>query len=98
MKTNKLLIPILCLCAITAWAQDYFYAYYSDGTFQKFKTEKIDSVSLVPPTLPVDACGNEYPIVVIGNQVWMAENMFDIRSLFPTTLISRLFEALVLSR
>ena len=30
---------------------------------------------MVPPTLPVDACGNEYPIVVIGNQVWMAENM-----------------------
>lgn len=73
---KKLLIPFLFFCAITIWAQDYFYAYYSDGTIEKFPTENIDSVSVVVPQGTVtDLCGNTYNYKYIGNLLWMTSNL-----------------------
>lgn len=73
---KKLLIPFLFFCAITIWAQDYFYAYYSDGTIEKFPTESVDSVSIVVPHGTVtDVCGNKYNYIHIGNLLWMTANI-----------------------
>lgn len=72
---NKLFFALLLLLPSVFCAQEFFYAYYSDGTIRKFPTADADSISLVAPVTSLsDICGNTYPVVTIGTQIWMAEN------------------------
>ncbi len=78
MKRKILPIPILgcLLCAFVVMAQDSFYAYYRDGSIEKFSTNNVDSISLVRPHGTVtDVCGNTYNFLLIGDLLWFTENM-----------------------
>lgn len=78
MKRKFLPIAIVgcLLCAFVVMAQDYFYAYYKDGSIEKFSTNNIDSISLVKPHGTVtDVCGNTYNFLLIGDLLWFTENL-----------------------
>ena len=78
MKRKILPIPILgcLLCAFVVMAQDSFYAYYRDGSIEKFSTNNVDSISLVRPHGTVtDVCGNTYNFLLIGDLLWFTENL-----------------------
>lgn len=77
---KKLLTLFCSICATALFAQDYFYAYYSDGTVNQFTTTNIDSISLVGPDGVLsgevyDGCGNKYNYVKIGKLFWMTKNL-----------------------
>lgn len=80
MKKNLTLILTFAalIVAISMQAQTKFYVYNTDGSTIEFLISNVDSISFTEPveiTSVTDCQGNSYPVVKIGQQYWMAENL-----------------------
>ncbi len=81
MKRKFLPIAIVgcLLCAVSVMAQDYFYAYYKDGSTKRFPTLGVDSISFIAPeeTLSVSpssvqmpVAGGSFNLEIFSNTFW----------------------------
>jgi len=67
---------IIFIVGISKSQSDTMYIYKSGAVVNKYAVSTIDSIifyKAVPRLMDID--GNTYPIVTIGSQVWMAENL-----------------------
>lgn len=81
MKKRILIFIGLLIASFQAKAQDTMYIHKAGGEIVKFAVEIVDSITfelhegIDCPGGVSDIDGNEYDVVRIGNQCWMADNM-----------------------
>lgn len=75
---KKLILTLVALlAALCAVTQTKFWVYKNNGTQIECLISEVDSISFTEPNINnvIDVCGNTYPVVEIGEQYWMAENL-----------------------
>jgi uncharacterized protein (TIGR02145 family) len=73
MKKYLIIISLIIICNS---AMSQYMRVHTNGTVVNYPINKVDSVTFfISDTSVMDIEGNIYKAVLIGNQVWMAENL-----------------------